>query len=302
MTSAHSELVEGGAHGSDDVPTRLRPLLERHGLRPRKSLGQHFLVNRGVLKRIVSAANLSDSDTVIEVGPGLGVLTRELLANAGRVIAVEKDEALATALRDELGSEPRLEIVTGDFLTMGAAALLRDYNIPQGYKVVANLPYNVATAILRQFFEAPVKPQLLVVLLQREVAKSLAATPGDMGLLAVATQLYAVPELLGVVRPGSFFPPPKVDSSIVRLTVRERPSVVSGDEAGTYLDVVRAGFSAPRKQLANSLGHGMGLPRTETLEVLKEADISPKRRAETLSLEEWARVYRAVRTRDTQRD
>ena len=294
MTSAHPELARGRAPGSGHIPPRVRPLLERHGLRPRKSLGQHFLVNRGVLKRILSAADLSHRDTVVEVGPGLGVLTRGLVAGAGRVIAVEKDEAMATALRDELGSEPGLEIVTADFLAMGAAALVRDYDIPPGYKVVANLPYNVATAVLRQLLEAPVKPRLLVVLLQREVAKSIAAAPGAMGLLSVATQLYAIPKILGVVRPGSFFPPPKVDSAIVRLTVRQRPAVVSWDEAQAYLDVVRAGFSAPRKQLANSLGRGLGLPRSEASAVLTEADVSPQRRAETLSLEEWARVYRAV--------
>jgi 16S rRNA (adenine1518-N6/adenine1519-N6)-dimethyltransferase len=132
------------------------------------------------------------------------------------------------------------------------------------------------------------------VLLQREVGRNIVASPGAMGLLSVATQLYAVPEILGVVRPGSFFPPPKVDSAILRLKVREHPAVVPDSEAKAYLDVVRAGFSAPRKQLANSLGRGLGLPRIETVAVLTTAGIDPTRRAETLSLEDWASVYRAV--------
>ncbi len=303
MIPAQPELVPGRARDADAISTRVRPALERHGVRPRKSLGQHFLVNRGVLKRILAAADLNADDTVVEVGPGLGVLTRGLVAEAGRVIAVEKDETLATTLRAEFGSltvdpskgKPGLEIVTADFLELGAMALLSEHAIPAGYKVVANLPYNVGTAVLRQFLEAPVRPRLLVVLLQREVAKNIVAAPGAMGLLSVATQLYAVPEILGVVRPGSFFPPPKVDSAILRLTVRERPAVVPDNEAKAYLDVVRAGFSAPRKQLANPLGRGLGLPRTEATAVLTIAGVDPRRRAETLSLEEWASVYRAVK-------
>jgi len=271
-------------------------VLRRHGLRPRKSLGQNFLVNPGALRRIADAADLSHDDVVIEVGPGTGALTRELLARAGFVIAVEKDEALAEALEREFAGEPRLFIVQMDALDLDPHVLLggagRDRNLP--YKVVANLPYYVAMPILRRFLEAPLQPRLLVLLLQREVAQSICAKPGDMSLLSVAMQLYAEPKMIGVVKPGSFYPPPKVDSAIVRLDVRAEPAVVSRDETEAFLEVVRAGFSAPRKQLANPLAHGLGLSREQTLEILNAAGIDARRRAETLSLEEWGKVYKAT--------
>lgn len=279
---------------SSAAPSSLKALLGRYGLRPRKALGQHFLVDRGALARIVAAADLREDDTVIEVGPGPGILTRELLPRAGRVIAVEKDERMAALLAGELGNQRKLAVVPGDILQLDLEELLLDHGGAPPYKVVANLPYYAAAPIIRHFLEATARPRLLVVMLQREVAQRVVARPGAMGLLSVATQLYAAPRLVSVVRAGSFYPAPKVDSAIVRLDVRERPQVEADDVQG-FFRVVRAGFSAPRKQLANSLAQGLGMERLQVALALEAAGLSPRRRAEGLSLEEWAVVCQALR-------
>lgn len=271
----------------------LRQLRERHGVRARKSLGQHFLVNRGVLRRIAAAAELTPDDVVIEVGPGLGALTQELAATGARIIAVEKDEAMAQAVSRELAGHANVRVVQGDMLELAPGELLLQCGLAPPYKMVSNLPYNVGTAILRRFLEAETRPALLVVLLQREVAQNIAATPGAMSLLSVAVQLYAEPAILGIVRPGSFAPPPRVDSAMMRLRVRPHPLGVSEGETAPFLDLVRAGFSARRKQLANSLSQGLGITRVEAVALLHAAGVAPQRRAETLSLAEWAALYRA---------
>lgn len=276
----------------------LRALLARYGLRPKKSLGQNFLIDINALRRIVDAAVLSPEDVVVEVGPGPGLLTRELLARGGSVIAVEKDEAMARLVRRELGGDPRLTVIDGDMLEVEPSSLLPESGKP--YKVVANLPYYVATPILRRFLEATNRPASMVVLLQREVAETVAAKPGQMGLLSVAVQYYAVPTIVGIIHPGSFYPPPKVDSAIVRLDVLERPAI---DVApGYFFEVAKAAFSARRKQIANPLSQGLGLDKAAVLEALGAAGLTPQRRAESLSLLEWEALCRAIEPFKSHRD
>jgi len=270
-------------------------LLRRHELRAKKSLGQHFLVNPGALQRILAAAGLRHDDTIIEVGPGLGVLTRGLLAAAHCVIAVEMDHALAEILRQDLGADPHLTIVNGDMLELAPQALLSQANARPPYKVVANLPYNVAAPIIRRFLEAETPPTSLTVLVQREVAQGIIARDGRMSVLAVATQVYAVPSLAGIVRPGSFLPPPKVDSAILHLDVRPQPVAIQRSELPLFFLIVRAGFSAPRKQLFNSLAQGLRIDKALSGAILGDANVSPQRRAETLTIEEWAAIARAAR-------
>jgi 16S rRNA (adenine1518-N6/adenine1519-N6)-dimethyltransferase len=223
----------------------------------------------------------------VEVGPGPGLLTRELLARAGRVVAVEKDEAMAALLRDLVPE--RLTVVEGDMLAVEPASL-----VPQGtaYKVVANLPYYVAVPILRRFLEATTPPAVLVVLLQREVAESIAAEPGTLSVLGLSVQYYAVPRLIGIIKPGSFYPPPQVDSGILRLDVRERPAVDVASER--FFRVVRAAFSAKRKQIVNPLARELGLEKERATEALGRAGIDPQRRAETLSMLEWEALCHAL--------
>lgn len=259
---------------------------------PRKALGQHFLVDGRILNRLLTAAELTPADVVLEVGPGRGALTRQLLRRAGRVIAIELDAALAAALPARLGHPAHLEVVNADARTVDLAALL-DGATP--YKVIANLPYYAANPILRRFLEmdAAYRPQLLTVMVQREVADSIAAAPGRMAMLSVAVQYYAVPRLICAVPPAAFRPPPKVASAVVRLDLRPQPAVAVADSAA-FFALVRAGFAAPRKQLRNSLGQGLRQPGSAIDPLLAAAAIDGRRRAETLSLEEWAALYQAV--------
>ena len=257
----------------------------------KKSLGQHFLVDRRVVGRILGAAEVSSEDHVVEIGPGRGILTRALAARARRVVAIEMDEVLAARLTAELEGTDSVEVLTGD-----AREIELDRLAPRWapYKLVANLPYYAALPIVRRFLEAPHKPRIMVFMVQREVARSMAAAPGDMSLLSVAVQLYGRPHIVSSVPPRAFRPAPKVTSAIVRIDVLERPAVAVESERG-FFALVRAGFSAPRKQLRNSLAHGLSTASDKADAWLGEADIDPRRRAETLSLEEWHRLYETHR-------
>ena len=261
-----------------------RRLLRQFDLRARKGLGQHFLIDGEVLKNIIAAAELTSTDTIIEVGSGLGVLTRELAQRAGRVIAIELDNKLAALLKQTLAPFNNVTIINDDVLKLEPASLATDY------KVVANLPYYITSPVLRHFLEAPIKPRVMILMVQKEVAEAIAARPGEMSLLAVSVQLYGEPKIISDVPAGCFYPPPKVDSAIVRVDLYPQPKVAVDEE--DFFELVRAGFSAPRKQLANSLAQGLGVPKSDALALLKAAGISPQRRAETLALEEWARLLK----------
>ncbi len=279
-------------------------LMRRHGLEPKRSLGQNFLADEAHLQRIVEAAELTPADTVIEVGPGLGNLTHHLAIRAGRVIAVELDRRLIPVLRERFAHGPPVEIVHGDILDLQPAELLRRGETagePQGaaaprYKVVANLPYYITSAVLRHFLEARVRPALMVVLVQWEVARRIVARPGEMSLLAVSVQFYARPRLVHRVPAGAFVPRPNVDSGILRLDLRPEPAVPDVDPV-RFFQVVRAGFSRKRKQLLNSLSAGLALSKEETREALEAAGIDPRRRPETLSIQEWGQLVRAFQAR-----
>jgi 16S rRNA (adenine1518-N6/adenine1519-N6)-dimethyltransferase len=276
--------------------TETRGLLRRYGLHARKKLGQHFLVDRGVLEVILEAATLTATDVVIEIGPGLGVLTRELAKRAGRVTAIELDDRLAAALQEDLASLHNVNVVNGDILKLDPAGLLREAGLtvdpgsPVSYKVVANLPYYITAPVLRHFLETSVKPQVMVVMVQKEVAETIAARPGRLSLLSISVQFYGEPVIVDYVPAASFYPVPEVDSAVLKIDVYPKPRVDAGDE-NSFFKLVRAGFSAARKQLVNSLAQRLGIPRIEILTFLEKAGIEPKRRAETLSLDEWARLW-----------
>jgi 16S rRNA (adenine1518-N6/adenine1519-N6)-dimethyltransferase len=255
--------------------------------RARKALGQHFLVDNSILDRIAAAAELTPEDVVAEVGPGLGALTRRLVQQAGWVAAIEMDAELAASLPARLGNPSNLTVVEADARSVDIASLVGEET---RYKVVANLPYYAANPIIRRFLESEPRPSLMVVMVQREVAQSMIASPGEMSILSVAVQYYAAPSLACNVPPRAFRPPPKVTSSVVKLRLRERPAVEVADSAAFFM-LVRAGFSAPRKQLRNSLAQGLGVSGDEAGRLLAWAEVDGKRRAETLSLEEWAEIY-----------
>ncbi len=279
------------------TPSQTRRLLHSLGTEAKKRLGQHFLVDRRVRTKLLRAARIGPEDLVVEIGPGLGALTGELARRARQVVAIEKDEVLAARLRQALGPVANVQIITGDVLGMDPAQIVEQARATAGeYKVVADLPYNIASAVVRHFLEAEARPQLMVVMVQREVAESMAALPGQMSLLSVAVQLYGKPSIAGYVSPQSFYPPPRVESAILRIETYVAPNLQVGD-VDDFFRVVRAGFSARRKQLHNSLAQGLELPPAETLGLLVGLGIDPQRRAQTLSLDEWSAIYHALRQR-----
>ena len=262
--------------------------LRRLGLHARKGLGQHFLVDNKALHRIVATAELGMDDTVVEVGPGLGILTRELAKKAGCVLAVEIDAAMADALRESLSCQRNVDVINADILEYTPESSV---GLDSTYKVVGALPYNIASAVIRHFLEERRKPRMIVAVLQKEVAQAIVASPGDMSLLSVSVQFYGSPKLVCYIPPKSFYPQPRVESAVIRIDVHDRTPLRVEDEP-SFFRVVRGGFAAPRKQLRNSLAQGLGVAPPDAAEVLGEAGIDYRRRAETLSLDEWVKLYR----------
>jgi len=272
-----------------------RQLLRQFGFKPKKRLGQHFLIDEAVLERILSAAELSPGDIVVEIGPGLGVLTEGLARRGARVIAVELDSKLVALLKKRLATFPDVKVVRADILKVTPRQLLQNNltasELAQGYKVIANLPYYITSPVLRHFLEAQLRPSEMVVMVQKEVGEAIAAIPGKMSLLSVKTQFYSKPVIISYVPAASFYPPPKVDSVILRLDVYSRPPIEVSDVAG-FFDIVIHGFSSPRKQLRNSLAHSLEMPPSQVASLLEKAGIEGKRRAETLDLEEWRELWK----------
>lgn len=249
------------------------------GNMPNKSLGQHWLKDRAVLAAIADEADIQPTDTVLEIGPGLGTLTSELLRRAAKVIAVEFDAELARKLPGQFPGK-NLEVVNHDILTFDLSQL------PVGYKVVANVPYYITSKIVQMLMTANNRPSTAVLLVQKEVAERLAAAPGDMSILAISAQVYAEARLGDVVPAYLFTPPPKVDSQVIVLETRTYPLINQEDEK-VFFRVVKAGFSAKRKKLRSSLSGGLGISKTETEALLEKANISPDARAEDLSIGDW---------------
>jgi len=273
-----------------DVKRLLRDL----GLRPRKGLGQNFLVDEAVLRRIIAVAEIAPGDCIVEVGAGLGTLTAALIEHGGRVIAVEVDERLAEVLRSRLGDSPGLTVFVGDILEAQIDELLRDAwsTPPAEYKVVANIPYYITSALLRHLLEGRPRPGLIVLMVQKEVAQRIVAQPGDMSLLAVSVQFYGQASIAARVPARAFYPAPKVDSAIVRIQTHPRLAL-SPNEVEPFFRIVRAGFSQRRKQLHNALAHGLALSPPVVSEAMGEAGIETRTRAQALSVEQWIALYRA---------
>jgi 16S rRNA (adenine1518-N6/adenine1519-N6)-dimethyltransferase len=259
-----------------------KQLLANYGVAPKKSLGQNFLFDDAILAQIVGWANLKAADQVLEIGPGLGSLTRQLAGQAGRVVAVELDDRFLPILQGELADFDNIELLHGDILAQDPAALFQD-----SYKVVANVPYYITGAILRHLLGAARKPSLLVLTVQKEVAERITAVPPHMSLLAVSVQYYGETQKLKTIRAGAFWPRPDVDSTVVRIDLGDKPGA-SFDAAAEqrFFRIVRAGFGQKRKQLQNNLRQ-LGLSRTDVAALLAKSGIDGRRRAETLNLAEW---------------
>lgn len=276
------------------TPKRTKQILEKHGFSFKKSLGQNFLIDTNILKRIVDAAHLTASSAVIEIGPGIGALTEQLAKQVGAVVAFEIDQRLIPILQETLAPYPQVKIINQDVLKADVKAIIaQELSGADDIAVVANLPYYVTTPILMKLLEAQLPVRTIVVMIQKEVAERIAAGPNtkSYGSLSIAAQYYAEAETVFTVPKTVFVPQPNVDSAILRLTLRRHPPVEVANEA-LFFEIVRASFAQRRKTLLNNLSHHFAkkLTKGETEQLLLDIDIDPKRRGESLSMAEFARL------------
>ncbi|MFD1957245.1 16S rRNA (adenine(1518)-N(6)/adenine(1519)-N(6))-dimethyltransferase RsmA [Paenibacillus thailandensis] len=287
------------AKRSEDVgtPRRTKEIIAKYGFSFKKSLGQNFLIDQNILNKIVDAAELDETKGALEIGPGIGALTEQLAEAAGKVTAVEIDNRLIPILNDIFAEKNNVQVVHGDVLKLDLRKLFDEqFAGVAGISVVANLPYYVTTPILMKLLEERLPLEHIVVMIQKEVAERMAAKPGgkDYGSLSVAVQYYCEPKLVCTVPHTVFIPQPNVDSAVIKLTLRDKPPVDVPDEEH-FFRVVQASFAQRRKTLANNLTAMAGKERREAvLQLLTRCGIEPSRRGETLSLEEFARISRAM--------
>jgi len=260
-------------------------LLREHGLRADKALGQNFLQDAAALEKIVQAAEIAPDDSILEIGPGLGSLTRYLAASAKTVTAVELDTSLIPILQSVLAPYQNTRIIAGDILQFSPVSLA----LPEHYLVVANVPYYITSAIFRHLLEAQPRPRRIVLTIQKEVAQRICAAPGDMSLLALSVQIYGQPRIAASLPAGAFYPAPKVDSAVIRVDLYPEPRLPLA-RLDRFFQLAKAGFSQKRKTLRNSLSAGLRISTTEAFQLLEKAGLDPMRRAETLSLDEWGRL------------
>ncbi len=261
----------------------LKKLLRTYGAWPNKDLGQHFLTDKNVLEKMIETADLKKNDIIVEVGPGLGIMTKEIAKLVKKVHAVEIDPKIAEILNTTCIKYRNINIVRGD---------IKDFN-PKGigrYKVVANLPYYITSRVIKKFLEEKNKPETITVLIQREVAERICAKPGRMSILAIAVQFYGQPEIQELVSPMAFFPSPKVYSAILKIKVFKEP-LFEDIDTGMFFRLVKAGFGEKRKMLSNSMSGGLGIDKEIAEKLLKGAGVEPMLRAERLSLDDWRRIY-----------
>jgi 16S rRNA (adenine1518-N6/adenine1519-N6)-dimethyltransferase len=262
--------------------------------RRRKSLGQHWLADRRVLNRIDNAADFTDEDTVIEIGPGTGLLTALLAQRAKSLIGVEIDDALAEALRERFEDQRSITILNNDVLSISPAETLESAEQQPPYVVVGNLPYNVGTAIISHFLQMKPRPRWLLVTLQAEVADSMCATSGKTSYLSALIGLYSSARILFYVPARAFRPPPKVRSAVVRIDVRDMP-LVAEDDCEPFIKLIQAGFAAPRKRIRNSLAIGLRIPAAEAEEVLTLASLDTTVRPAEIGIDEWVSLFASYR-------
>ena len=274
---------------NDLPPVNVLHLLKKYGLRPHKGLGQNFLQDPVALEKIVSAADLQPTDTVLEIGPGLGSLTRYLAASAKEVIAVELDQHLLPPLKTILAPYENVRLIHGDILELKPHELV----LEKDYVVVANIPYYITSAVIRHLLESQIKPRRIVLTIQKEVAQRICEKPGDMSLLALSVQVYGKPGIVAHIPAGAFYPSPNVDSSVLVVDIFPSP-LIPVELLDTFFKLIKAGFAQKRKTLRNALSAGLSISTADSTELLTRAGIDPMRRAETLSIEDWQRLCEVI--------
>lgn len=270
--------------------SEVKKILKKYNLRPSRGLGQNFLIDKIAIKRIIAAADLKLKDTVVEIGPGLGVLTMELTKKVKKVIAVEKDPNMCEILRQNLSNSKNIEIIEEDIRK------ITDYQLPvTDYKLIANLPFYLTAPVIRKFLEFENQPELMVLIIQKEVAQRIVAQPPKMNLLAVSVQFYTEPKIITYVSRKCFWPQPKVDAAIIKLkTICLR----SKNDKDLFFKIVRSGFSQPRKMLINSLSRNLKIDKINIKGLLWKNNIQPNQRAETLSIKNWIKLSKSFYDND----
>jgi len=286
---------------------QIKLICRTYDIRPQRQKGQNFLINKGVIEKIISTADLSANDVVLEVGPGLGILTEALAKKVKKVISVELDKNLFNFLKAKFVNVKNLELVHNDILKLDPTSYLsratpnsnvseseresRDNLLPTSYKIVANLPYNITSHFLKKFLTAENRPIEMTLLIQKEVAERICASAGQMSLLAVSVQLYGQPKIIKIIKKENFWPQPKVDSAILKIsnirTEKEIGKHLEGITEEFFWQIVRIGFSAKRKQLQNNLSAGLQIPEKKKKKILNQANFDPKIRAQNLSVKDW---------------
>lgn len=267
---------------------QIKKELIKLGIKPKKNMGQNFLINEGVYRKIIAAAEIREGDRVIEIGPGLGTLTKFLTDTGAKVIAIEKDRKLADYLKTKFINQKNVRIEEENILKYDVSKDVSKFDFETSYKLIGNIPYYITSRLLRTVFENWPTPELIVLMIQKEVAQRITAKPPKMSLLAVSVQYYAEPKIISYVSRGSFYPAPKVDSALIRL----QPNQTKRYPLNTkhFFDIVRAGFAGKRKQLGNNLTRELKLAKNIVEKKLKSIGIDPTRRAETLTINEWQKI------------
>lgn len=264
----------------------IKALLKKYQAHPSKRLGQNFLIDKSIIKKTVEAAELEPDDVVLEIGPGIGVLTQELAKKAKKVIAVEKDFKMIEILKETLGNLKNVEILKGDILKPDP----KSYTLKL-YKIVANLPFYLTAPVIRKFLESDNQPRVLILVVQKEVGQRICAKPPRMSILAVSVQFYAETEIISYVSKKSFWPSPKVDGAIIKIIPKK--TITSPGFVKLFFRIVKAGFSQPRKQLINNLTKGLKIDKKKVENWLLKNKIQPRQRAETLSINDWIKLTRS---------
>ncbi|MBI2635071.1 MAG: ribosomal RNA small subunit methyltransferase A [Parcubacteria group bacterium] len=283
----------------------IKNLLKKYNARPEKYLGQHFILSKKTLTSIIAAAEIKKADTIIEVGPGLGTLTQELAKTDTNVIAIEKDIQMIEILKETVtANHKNIKVIKADArqIWRGSPEAARQLSmsdidsfvdkmgISDGkypYKIVANLPYNAATFLIRQWLESNNPPKMMVLMIQKEVARRIVAKPPDSNLLGISVQFYANAEIVDYVKKESFWPKPKVDAAIIKIVPKNLQITLQSQEKQSFFRIVKAGFSSPRKQLAGNLSKKLSIPKEKIISIFKDLGIPEKARAENLDLKHW---------------
>lgn len=271
----------------------IKGLLKKYDAKPEKHLGQHFILSKKALDSMIAAAEIKQNDTIVEIGPGLGTLTQELAATGAKITAIEKDLLMVNILKETLNGYKNIRVTQADALHLSILRIdkiIDSKNRYKRYKIVANLPYNAATFLIRQWLGSKTPPELMVLMIQKEVAQRIIANPPHSNLLAVSVQFYANTEIIDYVKKESFWPQPKVDAAIIKIIPKKVTFPRRSLEERHFFEIVKAGFSSPRKQLAGNLSKKLDVSKENIISIFKDLKISTTARAENLSLNQWQKL------------